>query len=371
MKNFKKLLFVLVLLLVPFILTGCGADNSKPEAVSEAMLKMLMKDDYSGAKDIFYHEDSYFTDEAFAEIIKEKGLSLNTNKTHKLLSVGEEITDKNGNATVLVTYALDNNKTFSFNTIKVDNKWYVYDESFYNGDILISVPKGSTVKFDGTKLKDSTTDKSDVTIKHAKMSYGSTIKDVDLDVYKVSNVLKGTYPISVTNGGNEVKDEIGTLSKYKTSAEGNYTYKSDYKDGKYSINYTFVVPTKDSKTINSFVSEYYKNVYDAANAKKEFSEVSKYFSSDSSIMKSTYNILMGYVSNGHYTNYNVSFKTDKVYDFGNYAAVTGDLTLKYNYKGYFSDTVTPKSETKNTVLILEKDGNSYKVSNGQNYLPYY
>ena len=149
MKRIKYLLLVLVLLITPLMLTGCGANkNESPKTVSEAMMQMLVKDDYRGAKDIFYHEDSYFTDEAFASVVKARKLSLKGNKNYKVASVGKEIKDIDGNTTVTVTYSLDNNKTFTFNTIKVDEKWYVYDKSFYDGDIYLAVPKGATVKFD-------------------------------------------------------------------------------------------------------------------------------------------------------------------------------------------------------------------------------
>ena len=370
MKNIKRILLVLVLMV---LLTGCGANNAKPETVSEAMLKMLIKNDYKGAKDVFYHEDSYFSDEVFAQIIKDKGLVLTGMKSYKLANVGNEITDESGNPTVAVSYELANGKKFTFNTIKVNGKWYVYDKSFYNGDISIAVPKGSKVEFDGTKLKDASQEEKDVIVRHDKMSYGTTIYGAKVDVYTVKNVLKGEYPVTITNGDKEIKEVIGSYSKYKSSSNNNYSYKLNSSEGNYNITYVFNVDTENKK-VESFVTDFYKNVYSAANEQKEFKDVSKYFASDSkniSGMTSTYNILVSRVKGGHYVNYKADLKINKIYDYGNYVGVVGDLSLKYSYKGYSGNDVTEKKETKYTTLILEKGKSGYSLYGGNNYLPYY
>ena len=375
MKRIKYLLLVLVLLITPLMLTGCGANkNESPKTVSEAMMQMLVKDDYRGAKDIFYHEDSYFTDEAFASVVKARKLSLKGNKNYKVASVGKEIKDVDGNTTVTVTYSLDNNKTFTFNTIKVDEKWYVYDKSFYDGDIYLAVPKGATVKFDNQKLKDPENSKSTISVKHPKMDFSTIISDVDVDVYEVPNVLSGKYDVVIKGSNGEVKEKVGTYTNYKKSEKYVYSYRTGYKDKKFNVTYTFNVPGKNNKA-ETFVNNFYKDVYNSANNKKEFKEVNeKYFDSNSkklNNMKSTYNNLLSRIKDGRYSSYSGFFKTTKLYDYGNHVVLVGTLEIKYKTKSYSSNNLTDRKVTKNTVLVLRKTKNGYALTDGQYYLPCY
>ena len=151
MKKLKRILLVLVFGLFTITLTGCGA-SSGPEKVATKMVEKLSKGDYKNMSSIFYHEDSYFSDEAFKKLLVDKNLTIEGNKKVKVKESGTEITDENGNPTVKVKVAIDNNKIYYIDTVKIKNKWYVYDDSFYNGDIKISVPKGTTVTLDGKKL---------------------------------------------------------------------------------------------------------------------------------------------------------------------------------------------------------------------------
>jgi len=374
MRNTKYLLLALVLFIVPFMLTGCGNDNNKsPETVSEAMIKMLIKDDYKGAKNIFYHEDSYFTDEAFAALVKERKLSLKNNKNYKVASVGKEFKDVDGNTTVTVTYTLDNNKSFTFNTIKVDEKWYVYDKTFYDGDVFIAVPKGATVKFDGMKLKDSTKDKSFISVKHPKLDFSTIIPDVDVDVYKVSNVLSGKYVVNVKVSGGEENEKVGTYTNYQKSEDYTYSYRTGYSNKKFNVTYTFNVEGKNAKA-EAFVDDFYKNVYNAANNKKDFKDVSNYFDSNSkklNNMKNTYNNLLSRTKEGHYYGYTGLFKATKLYDYGNQVVLLGTLEVKYKTKSPYTDKVNDKEATKNTVVVLKKTKNGYALTDGQYFLPYY
>ena len=58
--NAKKIVLLLALLVVPFMVTGCGK-NSSAKDVAVEMVTKLSKDDYKNMDDIFYQEkDSYF-----------------------------------------------------------------------------------------------------------------------------------------------------------------------------------------------------------------------------------------------------------------------------------------------------------------------
>jgi hypothetical protein len=352
------------------MLTGCGNNNGSPEKVSEAMLKKLISADFKGTKELFYHEDSYFSENAFAKLAEEKGLLVKDVKKYKVKEKTKEYKDANGKKLVNVTYEVNNTSNFTFKTIEVDNKWYVYDETFYNGNIQVAVPKGSSLTFDGKKLKDKKSEKENVIVKHKGASYGTSIDDVELDVYTIKNALRGEYEVIVTNKGKEVKDKIGTYGKYSASKEGNYTYKTKYEGKVYTITYTIAVPSTNKKA-TKFIENAYKDIYTAANDKKEFKEVSNYFTTDKnkiSGITANYNNLLRRTKNGAYTNYNATLKIIDLYDYGNTVAITGDVTIKYNYKT-IKESVAKKEEKK-TIIILNKEKNSYVIYGGSNYLPY-
>lgn len=364
----KKGLLLIVLLLIPLLLTGCGANNESPENVCKAMLTKLISGNFEGTKDIFYHKDAYFSEDAFAKLAEEKGLLLNGVKSYKVKEVGDEITSE-GKTTVKVSYELDGKGAFTFNTIKDGDKWYVYDESFYNGDIKIAVPKGTNVVFDGKKLKDKKTEKQNVIIRHKEGSFSTTIEDVDVDLYTIKKVIKGEYPIVVSKGDNEIKENIGSYSAYKTSDKGNYTYRTMVKDGVSIITYIVNVPSSNKSAV-SFVNDYYKNIYKAANEGKEFKDVEKYYDSKSnniSGMTTTYNYLLRQAKTSYTENYKASFKVDKVYDYGDYVGITGAVDYSYDFK--VGKNTSKKENTKNSIIILKKADKNYLVYGGSNYLP--
>ena len=156
MKKVQKVFLLLAILVLPFMVTGCGK-NSSAKDVAVQMVTKLSKDDYKNIGRIFYQEkDSYFDEEAFKKLIQDKELNISGNKTIKVKEVGEEITDsETGYSKVEVKIAIDDNKIFNIDTIKVGNKWYVYEPDFYDGNIEIAVPSGTTVKFNGKTLNKS------------------------------------------------------------------------------------------------------------------------------------------------------------------------------------------------------------------------
>ena len=148
----SKVFLLLIVLLVPFFLTGCGANNSAKDVATE-MVEKLSKGNYKNMDKIFYQEkDCYFDDTAFEKTIKDEKLDIEGNKKIKVKEVGEEITNDDGDTTVEVKIAIDDDKIFTIDTIKKDGKWYVYEPDFYDGSMEIVVPNGSTVKLNNKKL---------------------------------------------------------------------------------------------------------------------------------------------------------------------------------------------------------------------------
>ena len=110
----KKVFLLLTLLVIPFLTTACGKNNSAKDVAVEMVTK-LSKDDYKNMDDIFYQgEDSYFDDEAFKAAIQDKELNISGNKTIKVEEVGDEITDQEtGYLKSSVRIKIDDNKIFN------------------------------------------------------------------------------------------------------------------------------------------------------------------------------------------------------------------------------------------------------------------
>lgn len=373
MKKLRKILLVLVFGLFTITLTGCGA-SSGPEKVATKMVEKLSKGDYKNMDNIFYHEDSYFSDEAFKKILTDNNLTIEGNKKVKVKEVGSEITDENGNPTVRVKISIDDNRTYNIDTVKIKNKWYVYDDSFYNGDIKISVPKGTTVTFEGKKLTGAKEEKTDVKIKHQNSYSSVTVKDVTMNTYTIKNVLKSTYNVEVKNAKTTIKDEIGSYSNSKTSSKNNYTYDTDYNDGKYVVNYLFSF-SNDNETISKFVTDYYQNIYSSANSKKSWDEVKSNFDESSENLetyKNKYEKLLNRLE-GNYSNYSATdIKVLKVYDFNDTVVVTTSYTFNYKYTYTYSQTEKNYDSDYNAMLVLKKTNDGkYVITDGNYVISYY
>ena len=364
----KKLLLLLIAFIIPFLLTGCGSNNNSPENVSKAMLNKLISGDFKGTKDIFYHKDAYFDDDVFAKLAEDKGLLLKGVKSYKVKEVSDEVV-QDKKTIVKVTYELDGKGTFTFVTIKENDKWYIYDESFYNGNINIAVPKGASVTFNNERLKEKEVKKQNVVVKHKEISYGTTIEDVDLDVYTIKKALKGEYPITVTLKDKELKDKIGTYSNYKISDNGNYSYKLSYEKKVPTITYTINIPSTNKDAV-SYVNNFYKEIYKAANDNKKFEDVSKYFDSKSKniiSMTASYNNLLRRSNYSYISNYKADFELDKLYDYDKYVGITGKVN--YSYDSKLGEKTTNRKDSKNVIIILKKTDKDYIIYNGNSFLP--
>lgn len=372
MKKLTKVIcLLLVIAIIPFI-TGCS-NNSDAESVAIEMVTRLSKDNYKNIKDIFYHEDSYFDEGAFKELVKSKKLNISGNKTIKVKEVGEEITDsKTGNVKVKVQIKIDNGKIFNVDTMKVGNKWYVYDPNFYDGNIEIIVPNGTTVKFNGKTLdkKSIDTEEQEVKVYYPDSYRYVKLEKVKMDTYTVKNVISGKYKVSVkSKDSNEIKDVLYTYSESGKTSD-NYSKDTSYSD--HSKSYTFKVTIKNND-IESYVKAYLENIYKNA-ATGSFDDVSKYFDKDSKEydeIKSSYESLIKKSKKDGNSSYasdyeikDLDIKQVSYYDDNNIVVC---FSYNLNYKmNYSSSSYDRKNETK-TILVLKKDNkNKYIITNGNN-----
>lgn len=368
-----KVLSLLVLLVVPFLLTGCGSNNT-PKNVAVEMVERLSEDNYKNIGKLFYQEEnSYFDEEVFKDLVEEKNLNISGNSKIKVKSVGDEITNSDGNSTVKVQIAIDNGKIFNVNTIKVKNKWYVYAPNFYDGNIEIVVPKGSKVKFNDKTLSKSylKTKETDVTVTYPSTYRKVELEDVNMDVYTIKNVIKGKYSVSVEGDNlNTVKDVVYTYSKSRSSSSSNYDYDKDYSNNK--VTYMFKLSMEGSE-VKTFVKDYLNNIYKNAVETHSFDGVKKYFDEDSSKyneIKSGYESLINKVGvKGESTSYLDSFEIENLdyegiyyYDDNNIAAI---FSYKAEYKSNYTNNSFDRSFNLKTILILKKDSKgNFVITNG-------
>lgn len=372
MKKVTKLFcLLLVVAIIPFM-TGC-TDNNSAENVAIEMVTRLSKDNYKNIGDIFYHEDSYFDETAFKELVKSKKLNISGNKTIKVKKVESPITDaKTGNEKVTVRIKIDADRVFNVETIKVKNKWFVYDPDFYDGTIEVVVPSNTSVKFNGKVLGKNYVKSEE---KELKVYYPDSyryvkLEKVPMDVYTIKNVISGKYEIAVRNGkAKEVKDVVYTYSQYGKDSE-NYTKETEYSS--HTKSYTFNV-ISESKEVEEFVKEYVENIYKTATT-GTFTDVEKYFDKDSK----EYNNIKNYYeslakkskkdgNSSYASDYSIKdFEIKRVsyYDDNNIAvSVYYNLNYKMNYS---SSSYDRKYETK-SILILKKDSKGkYVITNGNN-----
>lgn len=372
MKKLAKLFCLLLVIAVIPVMTGCSNNNSA-ESVAVKMVTKLSNDDYKNISDIFYHEDSYFDETAFKELIKSKKLNISGNKTIKVSKVEDEITDsKTGNVKVTVRIKIDGDRTFNIDTMKVKDKWYVYDPDFYDGNIEIVVPNGTSVKFNGKVLGDNLlkTEEKDVKVYYPDSYKYIKLDKVKMNVYTIKNVISGKYSITVRNGkSKEIKDVVYTYSQYGKES-GNYSKESQYTN--HTKTYTFNV-VSENKDVEEFVKDYVDNIYKTAQT-GSFTDVEKYFDKDSkeySTIKSSYESLAkkskkegnsSYVSD--YSVKDFEIKRVSYYNDDNIVvSVYYNLSYKMNYS---SSSYDRKYEAK-SILVLKKDSKGkYVITNGNN-----
>ena len=380
----KKIFLVMTLGIMSLVMAGCSA-NSSATKVAKEMVKRLGKEDYSGIEKIFYQEEgTIFDEKAFKELIEQKGLNIKDNKKIEIKEEGAEITNEDGFITSKIKINIDNNKIFVIDTIEVDGKWYVYEPDFYDKDIVIIVPDDAKVSINDVKLKkeNKETRKIDVTVKHPDYSYASVkLEDVEMLAYVLKKPLKGTYSITVETD-KVVKDVIMTYANRSEIDSTNYTYESSSEDG---MTYFFNnVEETSNKDVEKFVGEYLNAMLEAGNNKSEFYSISKYYD----VKNGSYSFETKYEeyiedigdankettsTNRYYDTFkleSVEYKGFKTYNDNTIAVkLTYKVSYQYHTK-YTSGKINDKSYTDEIkgIIILSKDGKSYKITNGYNLL---
>ena len=365
--NIKKIVLLFLLVLVPFLVTGCSS-NGSAEDVAVAMVKRLSNDNYKNIESIFYTEKgSYFDEEVFKEVIKEKELNISGNKKIEVKEVGSEITNTEGNSTVEVKIGIDNNKIFTINTIEIDGKWYVYDPNFFVGDIKIVVPTGSQVSVGGKKLTKDYLKSEEVDV---DISYYVELEDVKMDVYTLKNVMNGKYNVTIKSKEfNDIKDVVYSNSSHDDSDNYIYDYDYEYDDDYNSKSiYTYIFsPTPNGEDVKDFVKDYLNNIYSNAVSTHSYEGVSKYFNVDE--VQEDYQDLIDSVGDSSKSYYltdfsikDLKYSSIKYYNDDN---IVANFSYELNYVSNYSTSKYNKTTDMNTILVLSKDDKGqYVITDG-------
>lgn len=285
MKKGLKLLLVLVMALC--VLSGCAKDkNSKPEEVAKSFIKRLGKSDYEGIGNLFYHEGcDLWSDEVFKEVIKSKNLDIAGNKSvGKEYKVVEATTNDKGLLHSEVSMSIDNGVMFNLDTVKVGDKWYVYDPSVFDGNIMIVVPKGSKVIINGTTIDDKYYDKIETTISLTNpRTYRSETFDTEIEGYMLKNLLEGTYKMEVTTDKTYI-DNIYTKKNRSQAGTDNFDVKLMDDTVVYYIGGTpnLEANEEETKATGEFVKEYWSKYVEGITKNTKFDDLLKEYTTEES-----------------------------------------------------------------------------------------
>lgn len=382
----KKKLFLLITLCL-FMLTGCKKEDT-PETLANNVVDLLSNGSVEDISSYFYVENGDFFDEkTFEELLVEKGLNIDNNKTNEVIEVGAQLTDDNGNPTVKVKVIIDNNKVVNLNTVKVDEKWYVYDNTFHDKDIRIIAPKGTQVFMNDKELSSDYLQKVSLNVKasHPNVSSNKSIvlNDVEVDAYVLKNPIIGTYKIKLV-GDKVIEDEIYSYSKYGSKISSNYTSVASYTEG---TTYFFNL-TNDSNKVEEFVNDYLDNIYSNMVSTHSFDEVDKFFDKESDIYETVVNGYKNAVNNigdskketlpnQYYDTFEV--KNAKIHRINYYnndnIIVSLSYKLSYKYHQVYSNEEynNEKEQVKDvdTIIIIRKnDEGNYVIRNGYSLFLY-
>ena len=241
----------------------------------------------------------------------------------------------------------------------------------------IVVPKDSTVKFNGKKLDKSykKTKEEDFTVKYPDSYKSVKLEDVKVDVYRINNVLKGKYNVSVkSKNSSEIKDVVYTYGESGKSSN-NYDTDTDYSDK--TRQYTFKLSVED-KSVNSFVKTYLDTIYAKA-ANGSFDNVKSFFDEDCEDYDDIKKYYEKLVTKATKTDSSYSYASDfKVADFKQKAtyyynddAIVVMFEYELQYKMNYSSSSYDKTYDVKTILVLKKDSKgNYVITDGNNMFVY-
>lgn len=378
MKINKKIRLIFIFCFMVLSLTGCSSNNSAKN-VAESMVKYLSQEKYEKISNLVYQGNSYFDEEVFMQILEDNNLLIPGNSKIKIKEVGKEIKDVDGNSTIRVKIEIDNKSIYNIDTIQIDGKWYVYVPNFYDVDIVLAVPKNSTVKLNNKKLTDDykITQEVSFNVQHPSISTLLNLDNVLMETYVIKNPLKGEYSIEL-DGEDNITDVIYTYNDIYNVDSSNYVY--DYSDDK-GVTYVFNI-NKEDENVKAFVDDYLEDIYSNAVLNKTIEGVEKYFDKDSDDyddIESDYEDAISNFgdaqSNSLPNTYYDDFKISKleykgIYNYNDDNIVvcfTYRLDYKYHKKNkdgsnYDSDY----NKTVNTIMVLKKTEKGYIIKKGHN-----
>jgi len=388
----KKLIVVILFVLV--MLTGCGKEdiNSSPSAVAKEMAKRLSEGNYENITELLSVDKSTFIDaQSFKQYLNENNLLIEGNEKYEVIDDGTKVSDKD--TTSIVKVRLDENNVLKINTVKKDNKWYVdLGSEEFDKDLIIQVPTGATVKLNGVKLdykKYAITDEYD----RSWVIGGKTYEYVQsMDIYTISSLLKGKYDLQV---------EHDSIVPFNEQIYSNKPYYNNYmaSDDKVVFNsgsdlYAMFarVDSSTESNIKSFVNNYYNDIMKQAEAKMDFSTVTKYFSDTSKVdeYKKAYEEFAEDMVDTYYstwTTYHSNLKATFSYQDAAHGVyyigegkylVLAKYTMSYTdtkkYKSAYyknkEDEVNSKEMTKTVIVSISKNSNgSYVIDDGMKVVP--
>lgn len=197
---FRKIATVLMGSVLLCTFAGCSngvsagnktINQNNPKSVAEGFIDCLVNANYSGAKSLLYIQGNsdYFTEKDFAWYVPRSSYAETENFREQKVSLQGKVGTKTADAaTCVVTASYDKDKTKEFRVnLKMDNenKWYVFDDSFYIKEFYVVTPGGNTkVMLDG----------KDITAILNNKNYGTQGLR---KIYTVPNIGKSEKKISV------------------------------------------------------------------------------------------------------------------------------------------------------------------------------
>lgn len=295
----------------------------KPEKVALKYFKAFTSKDADAIYNTLKLEDSKFVSK---KILKE---AIGNDDEIELENYSVDEVEKDGQITTVVIKYVEKGETKErTKTIRLakssEKQWLIFDKwvvdtsDIIAKDVTVSVPKDSTLKINGIKVPG----------KYEKDTTGNTV------YYKIPKMIKGKYTVNA-----ELKNGIELEGEMKVS--GNYS--SFYSS-------SLGLAESSKKEVTKDIKESVDTIYQAAIAKKDFSEIKDKFAEDyQSDFESLYNdtkryVMTDYSSLKEFKLNDIKVKSVSIYD----GKVSVTFEMNYDYKvAHKSGDKTEEKEKKN------------------------
>lgn len=316
-------------------IVGGKANLSKPDSVAKAYVNALIKKDYKEAKKYVYiPEGGFVNDDDYLDFITRQEYT-KTVVDKKVESVTElRLASDTAEYSILTKGEDKLDYTVTVPLVLNDGKWYVNETNLYAKDWKLTVPGGTKVTIDGEEV-----DKKYI-----------TGKEGNYDLYVLPAIAKESKHF-------ELKNDLGQLESDITATNDGKTYQIDME-------------IKNAELVtkaHEFIKKTWNDIITAAAAKKDLSEIRKYF--DDSIDTDTINVyyknMAGMLSesSGKITNLkmtNVVARKDAL----NYVSTNDVITLNFGYTVNWTWVFLGNnnySMDRYSSVRLKVDGDSFKI----------